>query len=476
MSEYLVIEWWRDEIRGLEASVAGSRVSIRRQFQFQRPDDVDLSDPASAGAWLGTQLLEARVQARQALVVLPSEDVVLKLLQLPPAAGETLPNAVRYQAGMHSAVPLDQLVVDYIPLREAESESGHQVLMASVPATLVQQIQSLAETSKLEVVSIGLASLAICEVVARTAVDRSRRDEASLLVHLADGRLEVLLHHGSFVLLSHVAHVASDDAGPVLAQVHRALIAHESQNGGHRFVRGCLIADVDNPNTLCSALATQFNCKIEPLSLPKELSAAAGLLGSYGALLQQSEEASRTIDFVNPRRPIAKREHTKLYAGIVAAAVVAMLVCVYAASRLYLQTLNEQIAEKQAHVQKLEAALEQGRPTMELSDVVATWEDRRLDWLAEMNRMAAAMPNQPEPTQHRIYLDVWRLDTTPGDLRGTVQADGFARDRRDVEILNQRLDDQDGLRIRPNAIPESKSGDEYPVPFQIDIDLVAPSA
>jgi len=189
-----------------------------------------------------------------------------------------------------------------------------------------------------------------------------------------------------------------------------------------------------------------------------------------GALLGQSDPVLQNVDFRNPRKSVVKPKRTKLLVGLVAAALCVIVGGTYGGVRLYLNSLADQIADRKAQDQQLESALTRGEPVLQMSEFLDELESRRVDWLDQMQHISLSMPGT-----ERIYLERWRFDAVPGDVVGRVHADGFARARQDVEATNQRLADQGGFRVRPNAIRSHRGDPEYPVRYELDADLVVPA-
>jgi len=466
----------------LDADVSKAGVRVRLSFVLPWPEDSDLrDDPVRAGEWLQSEFDRLGVRGKQVLVTLPREDIVMRPLQLPDAPDTTLPDVVRYQASAQSAVPLDQIEVDYLPVRTTTSESGRTVLMASAPRRLLKQIQACIEAAGSELASIGTTALSCCEIAARVEDHRGYNAEGGSLVIAAVGqRLEISMRRSGDVLFAHGARAAhQQETLGVSAEVQRALVAHEAAVGDAGIGRAWLIADADDLQSTCAHVAGDLGYEVQALDPFGELKRdvrvddspgkPAEFVGPLGALLGQADPVLQTIDFLNPRKSVVKPKRTKLLAGIVAAALCLMILGAYGGVRIYLKSLADEIAAKQLQDQQLESDLTQGEPVLQMSEFLDELESRRVDCLDQMRRI-----NQSMPGTERIYLETWRFDAVPGDIVGRVHADGFARDRQDVEATNQRLADQRGFRIRPNAIRSHRGDPEYPVRFELDADLDAP--
>lgn len=484
MSGFVAIEWARDALRGLDADVSKAGVHVRLGFVLSWPEEPDVrDDPERAGEWLRSELGRLGVRGRRMLVTLPREDIVMRPLQLPETSDATLPDVVRYQASAQSAVPLDQIEVDYLPARTITAEGGRAVLMAAAPRRLLNQIHACIEAAGYEPAPVGVTALSCCEIVARVEDERGYiAQDGSLVIAVVGQRMEISLCRSGDVLFAHGTRAADQQESlGVSAEVQRALVAHDTAVGNTRIARAWLISDSIDSQTVCDHVANSLGCEVCELDPFVELQrdvridydpgTPAEFAGPLGALLGQFDPVLQTIDFRNPRKSVVKPKRTKLLVGMVVAALCVIIGGTYGGVRLYLNSLADQIADRQSEDQQLESALTQGEPVLQMSEFLDDLESRRVDWLDQMQQISLSMPGT-----ERIYLERWRFDAVSGDVVGRVHADGFARERQDVEVTNQRLADLGGFRVRPNAIRSHRGDPEYPVRYELDADLVVPAA
>lgn len=473
MSDYVVIEWRRDALRLLAAEIADSHVRLQSSVILPWGRGVDSAkDPQGTGDWLRSELDRLRLADHRAVVLLPHGDVALRMLALPDASDEALPDLVRYQTSARSTVPVDQLVLDYLPLSRPIAEGGRSVLSAMVPSKLVQYIQQCAKVAGLELCSIGSSAIAICETIAQVQRHRGEVDDLPhLVVVAADDRLELSLLCGRDVLFSHVVRGG-------VAEVQRVLMSHDVELGSEGVAHIWLVRSEDAAPDLSTDLAERLACEVTTLDpfvelpygeFPGESPAqAAEFAASLGAVLGVRAPVVPQFDFLNPRGHVRKPDRTKLYAGLAIAAAIAIATLFYVGTRMHLASLKDQITKRERAEKKLDAILKQGQPTLELNAQLDAWERQRSDWLGEMVRVGDAMPGTD-----RLYLSRWRFDTAAGDIATTLQASGVARARQDVESLNDQLASQAGLRIRPKPIGENQGDEEYSFDFQLDAEAAS---
>jgi len=196
---------------------------------------------------------------------------------------------------------------------------------------------------------------------------------------------------------------------------------------------------------------------------------AAPYVAALGGLLASVQAKIPAIDFLNPRRRAAQPNRTKMIAAVAAGVLLCILATAYLGSRLYLNSLNRRIADRERTVREQDNSWRGGEATREALAFLSSWEGRRVDWLEQMRRIGAEMP----PTE-RVYLERWRFDLASGQTPGTTEAIGFARQRQDEQRLTQRLAERAGFRVRPNPTGAASSDPEYPVLLQLNAELASP--
>lgn len=500
MPNYLVLEWGRGGIRGLDAAVTGGAVTggsgtggavtggagtgnmirVRASFSQDWPAELDaVNDAEGVGLWLKSRVAELGTGERRLIVLVSREDIVMRLLALPEAKDDTVADLVRFQTGARSSVPLDQLALDYLPLVAAPPHGGRWVQTATVPARLLRHIRTCAEVAGLDLCTVGTTTVALGEAIARAARSRDlSMDCNTLIICVVAGQLDVALWRGTDLLFSHGAR--AEDSNAVTVEVQRALMSHQGVVGEGGVGRAWLIAPADSEMELRAALASRLGCEVITFDRSQDLPAslqATGLaadagpsIAALGALRAGDQAMVPRIDFLQPRRRIVKRDRTKIIAAVCVGLLFCVLATAYLGSRLYVNTIEQRIAEQTKLVQARDETLRQGEPTREAIALLSAWESRRVDWLEQMQRIGGEMPG----TEH-VYLNRWRFDRATGTALGTTEAMGFARQRQDAEQLTQRLAEQPGFRIRPNSMGTGGGDPEYPILFQLNAELVTPA-
>ena len=96
------------EVRVLQAAARGPEVAVQRWGAADAG-----SDDESRARALVEALARAEIKERRVVLCLPAQSVVIKRVQLPPAAPEQLPQLVQYEAQRHLPLPVEQLASGY---------------------------------------------------------------------------------------------------------------------------------------------------------------------------------------------------------------------------------------------------------------------------------------------------------------------------------------------------------------------------
>lgn len=483
MAEQLIIEWGHSELAGLAADVSGESVRIHRAFHLVWPDDSDHhANAEQAGAWLRDRLRGVGVRSRGVRVLLPRDAAVVRRLDVPDVPEQELPDLVRFQAETKLSTSLDQSVLDFVPLPLTEGAETRQVMMVTVPRETLEEIQTVTQSAGLELKSVGLVPIATAELIANwEAQQELDSDGTVLVVAVREQQADILLMRRQQVLLMHSAPLASDDretkVRPIPAEIRRSLGALARSDGDVQVDRVWIIGSLDEYEQLSPALARQLNCevgRVDPAEMEGlRIDSRAGFSGSgcsaalLGMLRSTTEPLVSTVDFLNPRQPIVRVDRRKRKAALIAAGILLIASATYGGMRWRVSGLEREIHDKQEQLTRLKQAIKKGQPTRRAAGILDDWIRRDvngLDVLVDVNRLL--------PGTDRVLLVEYRLSPASGASVARVRATGFARDRRDVEQLYQRLAERRYL-VQPHEISRTSKDVDYPYRFQLDLGLAA---
>lgn len=484
MPELLAIDLEEHRVCGVVADVSDKAVRVLKSFAADVPAEM-IGSPALLGMWLGETLKQAGISQRQVLIGLPREDVVVRHLELPQVEDAELPTLVRFQAATKSTVPLDQLALDYLPLPQRSGFAGRDVLLVTVPQERIGKIYGTALAAGLEVVAVGVSSVSTAEIVLEVEAKVARgANEISLVVSRHGDRIEISLVGQGHLYFSHSTQVVGQTdqiTAQVLAEVSRAVIALGKRLPNVRVAQTWLVGSASENAELTRAARDRFGCEvaqIDPFRIAGvsvapsvDADGLSAFAGPIGQLLGHSRQTTAAVDFLNPRRPVVKKDYTlhKRWAIVTA---VGLIVAVGYGYRLWaVKSLEQEVAQAQEDLKDAKFKNEQMKPQVLAVGRVDAWVASHLNWLNETKQLTAMM----EGTDRRYLRRLQFGQGTTNTVRGTITASGSAKERTDIEGLNAELLERSDAEIEAQPIKPGKDS-EFPFDFQLDISLKKPDA
>ena len=192
------------------------------------------------------------------LVAVGRASIELKLLTLPPAPDDELPELVRFQAQREFNSLGDDWHFDFVPISD-DAAAPRQVLAAAVSPEVVQQINDTCQRAGLKPTRLLLRPYAAASLLRRSrlaesgqmplvtgasatkvgAVADATDDKVRLLVDLLGDEADLTVLVGPQVVFLRTARLPAEtasDAGenwrPLLAEIRRTMAAVQNQLGG----------------------------------------------------------------------------------------------------------------------------------------------------------------------------------------------------------------------------------------------------
>lgn len=480
MSQPLIVTWDKHGGAVLQGTAGGGAVNITAAAAFDWPEGVSpAATPEQAGAFVRQQLQEAGIDASSAVVCLPREDAVFRHIEVPDIDDDQLPTIVRLQAATRSSVPVDELLVDFLPLSSLHNTNQRRILLATMSRRLSANITKMLKAAGLDAEGIGLGAIGASELALQ--IRKPVYGRATLVVNLSRNRLEVNLVQDQKLLQTHSAHLDADNltAAAIRAEINRTTIA-TAQKLGDLSV-GSVVAFCDADLTpMLSFLQDQYGdeCEfVDPHSAPsvrwtdKARSAAAGFgIAAAGLLLNRSQGSMEGIDFLHPRKPVPKKDKRLLILGGAAAAALLIVGISWYSFVRYLHGLDEKAADLRTEADALSETVAAGKPTTDAAKELDTWEARHFIALKKLEQFEQALPGRD-----LAILNSYQLQVSAGSILGEYAVSGLASNRLDVRDAQARFDEL-GLRV-PAAKPFGRSTREekYPVAFEFVMDIPAAS-
>lgn len=155
----------RRAARGLELSRFGVGLTPAGSVE----GGLILDQPAVSRA-VGHVLRSAGVRTRRAVVSVTGQNVLARVLRLPPIPEAEVKQAIRWEAERHLPFPVDEAVIDVQTVREVTADGQRQleVLLAAAPEGLVLTLIRTLEAARLAVVAVEVGALAMARGLGQT--------------------------------------------------------------------------------------------------------------------------------------------------------------------------------------------------------------------------------------------------------------------------------------------------------------------
>lgn len=479
MSLLLALDWNHDVCGVVAADVAAGRVTVQHLLQLPWPAAVDReTDPVGMGVWLREQLNAAGINADQAVIVLPREDVVTRRLELPEAPDEELPELVRFQAATRSATPLDQLVLDFVPLPRVAPEGGRPALLATIELTDLERLKKICEAAELELLALRASPFTVSEVAARAERQHGDDPNATTLIVFQGGtRVELSILQQLGLVFTHQTRVSPGDDRSLrgtMAEINRSIVTlGQMMHTTIEVERVCLIHDADVDPGLEQALAERFAGKLQVIEPSADTAVSvtdadlsrqlAALTPAVGALLSQLQPTVPAIDFLSPRRPPPKkdvRRERMIRIGAASGVAAALLALI---GWLYSRSLDAQIRALQIQDGELTTTLQKAQEPLAAHERLRLWQTGSVRPLTELDRLNRLLPG----TDRVLLLNV-QVQPPKGDAFARITAVGIAKTPRDISDLFDTLT-TNGYRVEPRVNDVYKLDPDYPHKFTLDV-------
>lgn len=482
MPDFLALDWEHGQICGLDAEVSHSGVRVRKAFTLQWPEGKSPAEDApAAGGWLNEQFQSLGLTAKSVLVTVPREDAVVRVLEVPNVPDAELPNVVRFQAAAKSARPLETMLLDFLPLPRRQGVAGREVLVATIGREVLDPLKLVLSRTGCELAGVSLTAPAMTELVARLEKSDPPPPQSVELAMIAhQQRVELSLLRDRALLLTHAARLPDDANSPereqqaIVAEVNRSLVALKRQHPELTLSRAWMWGDPTSLHGLAGVLRKRFGCDVnveDPLVLPGLTFDGAGpvtshalFTGPVGLLFSHASRRTESLDFLHPRQPVVPRDLRKLYGTASSVAAVLLLVGAFGWRWYAVSSLEAETASHRGEAEQLKKEIDGSAAMIKNVNAIGKWVDQRVAWLDRLFELSEAM----EGTDRR-YLT--KLNGQPGaaGIVGVVRADGFAKERDDIDDLSAKLASHEGITVTPHEYSRPGTDGDYPFKFDLDV-------
>ncbi len=468
MTRILAIEWDAREARVAVANLRGADVVVEEAFALPlipRDPGETFADP-NIGQAILSALTERGISCSDALVAVGRASIELRVLSLPPAPPEELPDMVRFQAMQSFSAIGEDWPLDFVELES--SEEAHKVLAASISPKLVQQINNTCASGNLVPRRLILRPFAAASLLHRHGTMLDGR--ATLVVDvLADEADLTVIEDEKVVFMRTVRLPGSDDdelqSRALVGEIRRTIGAASNQLHGRRVDQFVVCGAADGHASLKRSLGDALSVEVisfDPFDgvrlgralrehRPENPGRFAPLLGM---LADEADGSAHAVDFLHPRRrplpPSQKRRNV-----LIAAAVAALALAIVGSLWGRLHFLDRDIAAKRAESASMNDTVERAEELIGQVAALDAFQDGDITWLDEIRETAARLPSADD-----TILDEVSFGANVG-IGGSMLLKGHVREASLIEVFEDSLRYQDNVVSGKHGAVDAKRA-EYP--------------
>lgn len=471
----LVIEWDRDRLIIASGSPGGAGVTLHRALALALTAQ---SDPEESGWELRQALNSAGISSDSVAVVLPRSLVTLRRIQLPNVSDDELPEMVRLQAATRLTVPVDSLCMDFIPL--PSSGEGREVLLASAQIDQVARIRRTVEAAGLQLSGVHVSSFGIATALSRSGRTSPAGQAVEAIISLRADMIELLMIRQQNVIFSHSGAAWSSPEQieqAVRSEISRGRLAATEDLGTHTVSQVTLVGlpevtaavPDDVTRRLDSAPVERLNPadSIVQGSLPEDLT-ASDVLAVAGVIATRGRDRAGVVDLINPRKATERPDNRRLKVILTVGAVLLITVGAWKWRDSTISAISRQTSAIRSEASSLERDYEDGEDDLDKDESIRQWSNANIDWLDEMDHIRTIMGGTD-----RLLIREFTCSSGQGSARGTITAECYARERRDVEEFWDRLE-MAGYDVVPRPIESGARDPDYNTEFTLILNLPVP--
>jgi Tfp pilus assembly PilM family ATPase len=461
MPRILAIDWDRHEVRGLLLSAGPTGTSIAGAWTAS----LATADPAGlTGKQIGARLAAAtsgKVPGKvTTLVAVGRDNVQIKLLSLPPAPLDELPDLVRFQAEREFTALGSEAALDFVSI-SGDEQTPHQVLALALSPAGMTEAREVCETLEVEPDRIPVRGCAAAALASR--MGQIEHNQVALVVNPLAEEADLIVQADDKVILLRTVRLPDSSQADgrlraLLGEIRRTIAAVRQQLTDRQVSKVIIFsneASLTGARNLTGELEVPI-VVVDPTSgAPSGLSStgiAVESLGRFAAVLGMAlNEADREppiVDFANVRRRAEVRRFTRVHALAAAAAALIVLGFAY---HLWNQISEpaRKLADLRARIKDVEAQAETYKDVTAQAAALNRWAATDVNYLDELEQMARRVRPQPlSAKEFHVDNDVVMTQLTiarPTGIDaagGRINFEGVAKSAASVKDLEDRLRDE----------------------------------
>ncbi len=440
MARLLAIEWDSGEARVVSARQRGGDVTFEKAFcvdlSAQHAEDDARREP---GELIAAALSANGVSRGEVLAAVGRASIELRVLKVPPAPDDELPDMVRFQASSQFSTMGEDWPLDFVKL--AKTGDDQPVLAATVSPKLMKQVHATCNAAGLKPQRVLLRPYAGASLIGRNYND----DRCRLVVDMLGEEADLTVIADKQVALMRTVRIPAGDASTriIVGEIRRTMASALNQLAGRAVEQVVICGADEHHKKLKEAAASAFDLEVEMLDpfsvvtlgeelkrrLPEHHGRFAPLLG---LLLDEAGSASHAIDFMAPRRrkdPPDPKWKWILGGGVAAAVLLAIGFVFYSTGASY----DREIARLEEQVASMKKGKEKSEEIIARAATVDEWKASDIVWLEEMKDISERFP----PPEDAIITQLIAGTASKGG--GRMFLDGSVRESEVIGKLEDSL-------------------------------------
>jgi Tfp pilus assembly PilM family ATPase len=439
----LALEWDDQELRAVAARASGGKLTLERVW----------AEPLVGGeaavkdklAEVVKQLGTSRVET---LVAVGRANLELRVLTIPFAPPDEVPDLVRFQAMRQFSTLGEDWSVDFVPLADRGDE-GTTVLAAALSPDSIASLRGPCEAAGLTVKCLGLRPFAATAVLRELEGPDFR---CRMLVDILTAEADLTVIAGGLAVLPRTVRLPQDEDEDtkrqvVKGEIRRTMIAASNQLGGRRVDELVIFGDKDELTTYAATLSTDLGIPVIVIDPFQNIEADADSAQSWpsrpgrfapllGLLLDHAANCPPQIDFLNPHRRPEPKSNRRLY-GLIGAAAAAVLMLPLLGIWWIRSGKATEIADLQQQLQKLEKEIKSYDDEVAAVAELEHFEAGNIRWIDEMAWLSERLP----PADKIIVGDFAAVVAPKGEAGGRVTLQAVADKATTVTGMEPSLKD-----------------------------------
>lgn len=442
MARLFAFEWDAREARVVIARTRGLEAVIDAAFSvelFSDDKDVDV------GAKLAEVLAKHDVRRADALVALGRANIELRVLSVPSAPDDELPEMVRFEALKQFSSMGERWPIDFVPLDGGGELQS--VLAAAISPDLIDQIRATCRAFHAEPKRLVLRPFAAAALWRRQSTDT----RCTMMIDMLADEADLTVLSGGHVVFTRTVRLSlgseEELTKNLVGEIRRTLAAVHNQLAGQRVEQLVFCGDNEAHSALRSQVQTQVGLDVEyfdpfsklalagqaAASLPQHPGRYAPLLG---LIVNQAAGERPDIDFLNPRQRPAPVSHRRTI-SVVALAVATMVLAACGWLWSIFSNYDRQIAALKAESKQLDDELKKMKS---IGDEVAKIDEftrSDVNWLDEMYALSSNfLPAGDTVVSKLNFVAAGRQGG------GTTTIEGLIRESSLIDRLQEQLRDE----------------------------------